>query len=188
MNDNNNNNNNNEIKIPEQFICPISLEIMLDPVICEDGHTYDRSSISKLTNPKSPITRQPINLNKLTPNIALRQLIEKFLEQNNTKSETINQTTKQTTHTPTTKPKTINSQITTSIPTPTPAPTPALTNEQELTIEQFEHLINQMYWKNKKLDKKNSLFYYNENEVFENKYKNNYNDNKFMIYNNKYHF
>jgi hypothetical protein len=83
------NNNNNEIKIPEQFICPISLEIMSVPVICEDGHTYDRSSISKISNPKSPITRQPINLNKLIPNIALRQLIEKFAEQNNIKLEKI---------------------------------------------------------------------------------------------------
>ena len=33
--------------IPKEFICPISLEIMKDPVIMSDGQTYDRESITK---------------------------------------------------------------------------------------------------------------------------------------------
>ena len=29
-------------EIPPEFICPISFAVMDDPVICDDGHTYDR--------------------------------------------------------------------------------------------------------------------------------------------------
>ena len=32
-------------QIPERLCCPISLELMVRPVIAADGHTYDRSSI-----------------------------------------------------------------------------------------------------------------------------------------------
>ena len=34
-----------EISIPRGFICPISLEVMTDPVIAADGHCYERSMI-----------------------------------------------------------------------------------------------------------------------------------------------
>lgn len=33
--------------IPKEYLCPISNEIMLDPVICENGYSYDRSSIGE---------------------------------------------------------------------------------------------------------------------------------------------
>ncbi len=36
----------NEKEIPSEWICPITSEIMEDPVICEDGFTYERSAIS----------------------------------------------------------------------------------------------------------------------------------------------
>ena len=32
--------------IPEELICPITLEIMDDPVLCEDEFTYERSAIT----------------------------------------------------------------------------------------------------------------------------------------------
>jgi len=32
--------------IPEDAICPISQAIMRDPVICADGHSYDRETLS----------------------------------------------------------------------------------------------------------------------------------------------
>lgn len=34
-----------EDKMIEQFICPITLGIMVDPVIASDGHSYERSAI-----------------------------------------------------------------------------------------------------------------------------------------------
>ena len=51
------------------FICPISLKIMDDPVIALDGITYDRSSLTEWLkyHTTSPITRQDIG-NTLIPN------------------------------------------------------------------------------------------------------------------------
>jgi hypothetical protein len=64
--------------IPDEYLCPISFEIMNDPIICEDGHTYEKSSIVNLPNDLSPFTRQPINKNNLIPNRVLKELIDKF--------------------------------------------------------------------------------------------------------------
>ena len=64
--------------IPQEYICPISLELMEDPVICEDGYTYDKSSILRLNTSISPITRQYINRSNLIPNRAIKDAIERF--------------------------------------------------------------------------------------------------------------
>ena len=31
--------------IPDELVCPITLEIMKEPVLCEDGYTYERFAI-----------------------------------------------------------------------------------------------------------------------------------------------
>lgn len=69
-----------QVEIPNQFLCPITLDIMSDPVICSDGYTYERVSILALKNSLSPMTRQPIDKTILIPNIALRQLIEQYTQ------------------------------------------------------------------------------------------------------------
>jgi hypothetical protein len=69
-------------EIPEEFMCPVSMEIMDDPVICEDGHTYERMSIVNLRNSLSPITREPINKKNLIPNRNLANAIERFKKAN----------------------------------------------------------------------------------------------------------
>ena len=58
------------------------MEVMKDPVICSDAHTYERSAIEKWlnTNSYSPITRQIITNNSLIPNIALRDIINKHFK------------------------------------------------------------------------------------------------------------
>lgn len=70
-----------ETEIPQYFICPISLEIMKDPVTAITGITYDRPSIEQwlLTarDSKCPVTKQPLPKNSdLTPNHTLRRLIQ----------------------------------------------------------------------------------------------------------------
>ncbi|KAJ4971443.1 hypothetical protein NE237_004542 [Protea cynaroides] len=69
-----------DIDIPSYFLCPISLEIMRDPVTMSSGITFDRESIEKwiYTNKNStcPITRQPLSDTDLTPNHTLRRLIQ----------------------------------------------------------------------------------------------------------------
>ena len=74
----------NKKNIDNNFICSITLEVMKDPVICSDGHTYERSAIEKWlsTNSYSPITRQIITNNSLIPNIALRNIIQEYEKYN----------------------------------------------------------------------------------------------------------
>jgi hypothetical protein len=71
-------------KYYDNFICPITLAVMKDPVICSDAHTYERSAIEKWlsTNNHSPITRAIIPNNSLIPNIALRNIIQEFEKDN----------------------------------------------------------------------------------------------------------
>ena len=74
-----------QIEIPDEFYCPITFEIMKDPVIGPDGHTYEKLAIQTWlqTNNTSPITRKPLHTNSLIPNIALKNVIETFLKANN---------------------------------------------------------------------------------------------------------
>ena len=68
-------------QIPKEFICPITLSIMRDPVLMPDGQTYERSAIEKAlkSSPLSPLTKQPMKMKDATPNYALKSLIENFL-------------------------------------------------------------------------------------------------------------
>lgn len=69
-------------QIPNDFKCPISLEIMNDPVILSSGHTFDRSSIQRWIdagNRTCPITKLPLPENpSLIPNYVLRSLISTY--------------------------------------------------------------------------------------------------------------
>ena len=60
-------------------VCPITSEIMRDPVVASDGHTYERSAIENWlrTNSASPMTDQVLPSKCLFPNHELRSI---FLE------------------------------------------------------------------------------------------------------------
>ena len=63
--------------LPELY-CPISLELMKDPIICSDGHTYDKKSITELFKNKkfiSPTTREKLDINILIPNYNIKKII-----------------------------------------------------------------------------------------------------------------
>ncbi|KAE8725768.1 E3 ubiquitin-protein ligase PUB22 [Hibiscus syriacus] len=72
----------NDIDVPPFFICPISLEIMKDPVTVSTGITYDRDSIEKWLfsgkNTTCPVTKLVISDCELTPNHTLRRLIQSW--------------------------------------------------------------------------------------------------------------
>ena len=61
----------------QDFHCPISWEIFKDPVILEDGFTYEKESISEwLSKHKtSPNTNCRIYSRKLIPNQTLKNII-----------------------------------------------------------------------------------------------------------------
>ncbi|XP_059063517.1 U-box domain-containing protein 1-like [Cryptomeria japonica] len=73
--------------VPEELKCPISLDLMRDPVIVESGHTYDCASISewldsghstcRLSGQKLP--RQP----PLISNYAIRSLVSQWCDRHN---------------------------------------------------------------------------------------------------------
>uniref|UniRef100_A0A2P2Q5U4 RING-type E3 ubiquitin transferase n=1 Tax=Rhizophora mucronata TaxID=61149 RepID=A0A2P2Q5U4_RHIMU len=70
-----------EIPIPEDFLCPISLELLRDPVIVATGQTYERSYIQRWIdagNTTCPKTQQKLENLTLTPNFVLRSLITEW--------------------------------------------------------------------------------------------------------------
>lgn len=71
--------------IPDDFRCPISLELMRDPVIVSTGQTYERSCIEKWLeagHSTCPKTQQALTSSALTPNYVLRSLISQWCEAN----------------------------------------------------------------------------------------------------------
>ncbi|XVE93385.1 hypothetical protein REPUB_Repub01dG0187300 [Reevesia pubescens] len=67
------------VQVPYHFRCPISLELMRDPVILSTGQTYDRTSIESWVatgNTTCPVTRAPLSDFTLIPNHTLRRLIQ----------------------------------------------------------------------------------------------------------------
>ncbi|KAK4736552.1 hypothetical protein R3W88_000249 [Solanum pinnatisectum] len=71
-----------EIQVPPYFICPISLEMMKDPVTISTGITYDRENIEKwifsAKNNTCPATKQSLTCIELIPNVTLRRLIQSW--------------------------------------------------------------------------------------------------------------
>ncbi len=65
------------------FLCPITMELFRDPVIAQDGITYERVAIEEWFSKSktSPITREKISI-KLYPNIFLRNQINKLISEN----------------------------------------------------------------------------------------------------------
>ena len=68
---------------PREAYCPITMDIMKDPVSGNQGEVFERSAITEwVTEHKcSPITRQPLELSDLRPNLPLRSIIEDITKQ-----------------------------------------------------------------------------------------------------------
>lgn len=68
--------------VPPLFTCPISLEIMKDPVTISTGMTFDRGSIHKWLSQYNqntcPVTKQTLPHQFLTPNSNLLRLIQSW--------------------------------------------------------------------------------------------------------------
>ena len=63
--------------LPDEFVCPITLTLMTDPVITSDGQTYERKAIEDWLqrNSTSPLTAVELDNKNLIPNVALRSQI-----------------------------------------------------------------------------------------------------------------
>ncbi|KAL6651291.1 hypothetical protein ACP70R_010216 [Stipagrostis hirtigluma subsp. patula] len=69
---------------PQLFLCPISMELMEDPVTVSTGVTYDRRSIErwffKYGKTTCPATMQRLTSFELTPNHTLKRVISSWLD------------------------------------------------------------------------------------------------------------
>eukprot|EP00727_Mastigamoeba_balamuthi_P002597 m51a1_g12334 hypothetical protein (514) ;mRNA; r:489056-490673 len=67
---------------PREYLCPITLELMSDPVVATDGFIYEGSAIKRWlrTNSTSPMTGAPMDPAPLIPCKTLRSAILEFKE------------------------------------------------------------------------------------------------------------
>eukprot|EP00729_Bicosta_minor_P028292 gene28292-biopygen23581 len=67
---------------PPAFFCPISMELMRDPVSTVDGHCYERAAIERWFEGSrtSPKTGARLSSTTVIPSHSLRQAIEEWEE------------------------------------------------------------------------------------------------------------
>ncbi|KAK6121586.1 hypothetical protein DH2020_044666 [Rehmannia glutinosa] len=80
----NTNPGNPSLDFPQDFRCPISMELMKDPVTISTGVTYERKNIEKwfhiYKKKTCPATMQNIETLEITPNHTLKRLIVAWLD------------------------------------------------------------------------------------------------------------
>lgn len=72
----------NQTFVPPDFYCPITGELMVEPVSDPEGHTYEKSVILTWLSTKetSPLTRSPLKKRDLKDNLAMKRSIESIRE------------------------------------------------------------------------------------------------------------
>lgn len=70
-------------EVPDHLCCKITLDILRDPVITPSGITYERAVILEhlqKVGKFDPITREPLHVSDLIPNLAIKEAVEAYLE------------------------------------------------------------------------------------------------------------
>ncbi|CAI5737852.1 unnamed protein product [Hyaloperonospora brassicae] len=71
--------------VPDYFMCPISMEVMCDPVTTPNGVSYERRCLEKHLRSNGavdPLTREQLTLDMIRPNTSLRGAIQDYLDKN----------------------------------------------------------------------------------------------------------
>ena len=60
------------------FDCPLSKRLMVDPVVADDGHTYDRASIERhfKKSGQSPLTKEPMSRQLVENKLLLQEITD----------------------------------------------------------------------------------------------------------------
>ncbi|CAD7702831.1 unnamed protein product [Ostreobium quekettii] len=68
-------------EVPKEFLCPMSMEVMTEPVVAPSGVTYDRPAVEEWINEhhSDPASKSPLLNDHLYPNLALRDMIQQWL-------------------------------------------------------------------------------------------------------------
>ena len=71
-----------DVDIPDEYMCTISLDLMRDPVTCNNGNNFDRHVIETWLEEHEthPLTRQPLHKEDLVRNTELRKEIHDFVK------------------------------------------------------------------------------------------------------------
>ena len=71
-------------EVPDYLIDGITFEIMHDPVVTKNGRSYERATLIEhlKRNPTDPLTREPLTIAELRPNMALKEACTEFMESN----------------------------------------------------------------------------------------------------------
>ncbi|PUZ74704.1 hypothetical protein GQ55_1G086900 [Panicum hallii var. hallii] len=74
---------NPKLSVPSHFICPLTQELMEDPHVAADGHTYEQYAIRAWLkrHKTSPVTRSKLPNSSIIPNHSLRAAIEQWKSQ-----------------------------------------------------------------------------------------------------------
>ncbi|OEL15296.1 U-box domain-containing protein 34 [Dichanthelium oligosanthes] len=74
---------NPKLIVPSHFICPITQELMEDPHVAADGHTYEHYAIRAWLkrHKSSPVTRSRLPNSSIIPNHSLRAAIQQWKSQ-----------------------------------------------------------------------------------------------------------
>lgn len=69
-------------RIAEHHQCPITKQLVVDPVVAEDGQVYERRALERwLARTKSsPVTNRPMNSTTMIPATAVRQTVAELME------------------------------------------------------------------------------------------------------------
>ena len=70
--------------VPDEYLCPIACQVMEDPVIEEDGQTYEREAIATWVASAgiSPMTREEMR-SRFISNRMVKRLIEEWRDKTN---------------------------------------------------------------------------------------------------------
>lgn len=72
-------------EIPDYLCGKISFELLRDPVITPSGITYDRADIKEhlqRVGHFDPITRIPLTIDQLIPNLAMKEVLDAYISEN----------------------------------------------------------------------------------------------------------
>ncbi|PNW84408.1 hypothetical protein CHLRE_03g144344v5 [Chlamydomonas reinhardtii] len=84
---------------PPLFVCPITQDLMEDPVVAADGFTYERAAIAEWMSrgavggrtPRSPLTNLPFEHRTVLPNRAVKSQINSWREEQAAKAKAAQQ-------------------------------------------------------------------------------------------------
>ena len=79
------------VPVPQEYICPLTLDVMTEPLLSREGHNYEREAILSWVadNGTSPLTREPLRPSQLLRNRTLEAKIHFFLKQHGVANDAV---------------------------------------------------------------------------------------------------